>query len=343
MKRCESRRIFLQKIGATAGVATVGTIGAQASGMTIRDEQKLPREVWIGSFSQMDLTAPTQERMVDQIFKRLENIVVYQPDIICLPECFPFGNVEKKYSTPDRVTASEYGLAKAAAFSVKNSCYSVCPVVTSENGKAYNSAVIFDRKGQKIGEYRKTHLTEGEINNGLTPGPLCPPVFKTDFGIIGVQICFDLLWEDSWAALKEQGAEIVFFASAFAGGQAVNAKAWRYQYAVVSSTRKNTSKICDITGEVISQTGIWNANLICAPINLEKAFLHLWPYNRRFNEIQQRYGKKVLITLFHEEEWAVIESRSPEVKVKDIMKEYELATFEELTRASTIAQKKARG
>jgi predicted amidohydrolase len=338
-----TRRKFLKESGATAGVAALGIVGAKASEIPIRDEQKLPREVWIGSFSQMNLTAPTQENMVDQIFKRLENILVYQPDIICLPEGFPFGNVEKKYSTPERVIASEYGLGKAAEFSIKNRCYLVCPVVTSENGKAYNSAVIFDRKGQKIGEYRKAHLTEGEINEGLTPGPLRPPVFKTDFGIIGVQICFDLLWEDSWAALKEQGAEMVFFASAFAGGQAVNAKAWRYQYAVVSSTRKNTSKICDITGEVISQTGIWNANLICAPVNLEKAFLHLWPYNRRFNEIQQRYGKKVLISIFHEEEWAVIESRSPEVKVKDILKEYELATFEELVRESTIAQKKARG
>jgi predicted amidohydrolase len=93
-----------------------------------------------------------------------------------------------------------------------------------------------------MGEYHKIHLTEGEISMGLTPGSLSPPVFHTDFGIIGVQICFDLLWDDGWKKLKDKGAEIVFLPSAFAGGQMVNAKAWQHKYVVVSSTRKHTSK-----------------------------------------------------------------------------------------------------
>jgi len=122
----------------------------------------------------------------------------------------------------------------------------------------------------------------------------------------------------------------------------INTKAWQHKYVVVSSTNKHTSKICDINGEEIAKTGIWNANLCCASVNLEKAFLHLWPYVNRFPEIISKYGRDVRITMFHEEEWAIIESLSPNVRVCDILKEYELKTHEELTKSSETIQNKAR-
>ena len=339
-----SRRNFLGTSAATAGMVTIGTLGQAMTPKSMNEQrERLPREVWIASISQMDMRSRTSAEMVDKVISSLNQTTIYKPDVVSLPEGFPFGGVEKEYSTSERVSESVNALKKLSEFSRKNNCYSICPVYTSENGKSYNAAVIFDRKGEKTGEYRKVHLTEGEIEKGLTPGPLSPPVFQTDFGTIGVQICFDMLWDDCWTTLRRKGAEIVFFASAFPAGRMVNSKAWQHKYVVVSSTRKHTSKICDITGEVIGQTGIWAPNYICAPVNLEKAFLHLWPYNRRFNEIQQRFGPKVRISLFHEEEWAIIESLSPEVKVKDILKEYELKTHEEHTQSATAAQIKARG
>src|SRR3712207_7956687 len=42
----------------------------------------------------------------------------------------------------------------------------------------------------------KCRPTDGEIASGVRPGPLDPPVFETDFGKIGIQICFDIKWED---------------------------------------------------------------------------------------------------------------------------------------------------
>ena len=39
-----------------------------------------------------------------------------------------------------------------------------------------------------------------------------------------------------------------------------------------------------------------------APVNLEKAFLHTWPYVHRFDEIQAKYGRKIRIRNFAEEE-----------------------------------------
>ena len=142
--------------------------------------------------------------------------------------------------------------------------------------------------------------------------------------------------------LREKGAEIVFVPSAFPGGKMLTTKAWQNKYVVVSSTNKHKSKICDISGEIIDQTNIWNPNLICAPVNLEKAFLHLYPFYKRFDEIQQRYGRDIRISYFEEEEWGILESLSPEIKVRDILDEYELKTHEELIHDSEIIQKKFR-
>jgi len=204
----------------------------------------------------------------------------------------------------------------------------VCPIYTVEKGRYYNAAVFIDREGQYIGQYHKMHPTTGEMENGIMPGSPRPPVFKTDIGVLGAQICFDIEWDDGWRRLREAGAELVFWASAFAGGAMVNTKAWEHKYCVVSSTRKGTTKICDIDGQAIACTGQY-ANWVCAPVNLEKAFLHSWPFCRRFREIEAKYGRKVRIRTFHEEEWTIIESLDAEVRVADILKEFELQTHEQ--------------
>jgi len=281
--------------------------------------------------------------MAAKVIEELKQLEPYQPEIVCLPEVFAFTHVKKNYSKEERPLIST-GIAELFAdYSKKNHCYTVCPVYTTDDqNRVYNSAIVTDRQGNRIGTYQKIHPTVDEMRSGTTPGPLFQPVIQTDFGKIGIQICFDVLWDDGWDMYRKQGAEIIFFPSAYPAGQMVNAKAWKNKCVVVSSTNKHTSKICDITGEVVEQTGIWNANLICAPVNLEKAFLHLWPFNRRFKEIHQKYGKKVRISIFHEEEWAIIESLSPDVKVQDILDEFELKTHEEYTQEATFAQEKAR-
>lgn len=342
MKRT-TRRNFLKKSALTTGMATVGSYGV-AGKFSIPENSynRLPREVWIAGISQMDLEAKTPRQMVDKVISIIEEVVVYQPDIICLPEVFPTSNIEKQLSLSEKLEFSEKVLEQFAALAKKHHCYIICSTYTTENGKAYNSAVVFDRKGVRLGEYRKIHLTVGEIEKGLTPGPLTPPVFQTDFGKIGIQICFDMLWDDGWTKLKEQGAEIVFWPSAYAGGIMVNTKARQHKYMVASSTRKNTAKISDYTGREIAKTGIWQKHFYCAPVNMERALLHLWPYVERFPGIREKYGRKVNITIFHEEEWAVIESRSPEISVSDILKEFSLKTFDQLVRESEIAQNKGR-
>lgn len=168
--------------------------------------------------------------------------------------------------------------------------------------------------------------TPGEIESGIFPGPNDPPIFETDYGRIGIQICFDIKWQDAWKKLSEKGAGIVFWPSAFSGGKMIKTMSWMNQYYTVSSSWKDTTKVCDISGEVIAWTGRQGANWVCAGINLEKVFLHAWPFCERFDEVRAKYGRKVKIQLFHEEEWATIESLSPDIKIEDILKEFDFKT-----------------
>jgi len=324
-----SRRNFIGKAAMTAGLTALGTNNVFGKPDESRDSQtRLPREVWIATVSRQGISAETPEKMVRLIFTILEKSIVYHPDVICLPETFMFNYLHKDMVLANEAARAEELLNAFMDFARTNYCYMICPVITQENGKIYNAAVVIDRQGNRMGEYRKTYLPYDEIDLELTPGSLQPTVFKADFGIFGIQICYDINWEQGWKSLRQQGAEIVFWSSAFSGGQMVNTKAWQNKFVVVSSTG-GISKICDISGDVVAQTGDFDRNLICAPVNLEKAFLHSWPSSQRFDEIRAKYGRKIRIINYSEEQWSIIESLSPDVRVKDILSEFNLRTFEQ--------------
>ena len=337
-----TRRHFMGAASMGLGMAmATGRVQAASGPMgPVTKTQRLPREVWIASISQDGMRADSAKEMTRKVLARMEEVVPFEPDIICLPEVFPFTNVAS--GRPALAEAAEEPIGPFsrpfAQFAEKHKCHVVCPIYTRAEGRYYNSAVFIDRNGQCLGEYHKMHPTVGEMEDGIMPGETKPPVFKTDIGVLGAQICFDIEWYDGWRKLREAGAELVFWPSAFGGGAMVNTHAWQNKYCVVSSTRKGTTKICDIDGQALACTGQY-ATWVCAPVNLEKAFLHSWPFCRRFGEIQAKYGRKVSIRTFHEEEWTIIESLAPEVRVADILKEFDLRTHEQHIREADVVQR----
>jgi beta-ureidopropionase len=340
-----SRRQFVKRTSLSLGVPVLAAAGgAQAAPGPMGPmpkTQRLPREVWIASISQNGLKADSVKEMTRKILARMEEVAPFTPDIICLPEVFPVANLSK--GRPPLAESAEEPIGPYsrpfAQFAEKHKCHVICPIYTVVNGRYYNSAVFIDRHGQCIGEYHKMHPTIGEMEKGIMPGEAKPPVFKTDIGVLDAQICFDIEWYDGWRKLREAGAELVFWPSAFAGGSMVNTHAWQNKYCVVSSTRKGTTKICDIDGQALAGTGHY-ATWVCAPVNLEKALLHSWPFCKRFGEIQAKYGRKVNIRTFHEEEWTIIESLSAEVRVADILKEFELRTHEQHIQDADVVQRR---
>lgn len=314
----------------------------------------LPREVYIASVDLMGIwPVDTIEKRVKDMLGRMESIYPLEPDIICLPETFNTSWVREvaKMKLEDYAEDenSQGPVTKVIAEQAKkHNCYVVCPLITKNEGKYYNSAILLDRRGKTVDVYHKVHPVSTEIlpgdyykGGGITPGALEPPVFKTDFGTIGIQICYDAdWWFDSWLNLKKAGAEIVFFPSQAPFENVLRYHAWISQYYVVSSTGEG-ARIIDITGDEIAVSGEFE-RWICATINLEKVLIHIWPYVQKFDSIRKKYGRRVSIKIYHPENWAVIESLDPEVKVNELLKEYEIPTYDGHLRYNEKIQNKSR-
>ena len=88
-------------------------------------------------------------------------------------------------------------------------------------GVYYNSAAVFDADGSYLGTYRKNHIPHTNQfweKYFFKPGNLGYPVFETQFGTIGVYICYDRHFPEGARLLGLHGAEIVFNPSATVAG-----------------------------------------------------------------------------------------------------------------------------
>jgi beta-ureidopropionase len=317
----------------------------------IKKANRLPREVWAAAVSLKGLwPVDTIEKRMKDLLSRMENLYAFEPDVIVLPETIQTSWV-KESKTLDEIAEDEKRpgpiTTMLAEVAKKQKCYITCPVITKKEGRYYNSSILLNREGKMDGVFHKVRPTATEIiprtyykGGGITPGTIDSPVFKTDFGTVGMQICADASWEENWKSLKKNGAEMVLFPSQGPYTNTLRNHAWVNHYYIVSATGED-AQIIDITGDVVAADGEF-ARWVCAPVNLEKEFIHIWPQTLKFHDIQKKYGRKVRFQVYHKENWATIESLDPEIKVRDVLKEYELPTYDEQIAEATQIQNKYR-
>lgn len=89
-------------------------------------------------------------------------------------------------------------------------------------GNVYNTSYIFDREGKQIEKHRKVHLFDIDVKGGqtfkesdtLTAGD-SDTVFDTEFGKIGVMLCFDIRFPELSRMMVNDGAKVIFVPAAF--------------------------------------------------------------------------------------------------------------------------------
>ena len=91
-----------------------------------------------------------------------------------------------------------------------------------DNGKLYNTCFIFDRQGDLIGKHRKAHLFDVDIKGGITFKESSfvncgdkATVVDTEFGKIGVAICFDIRFAEFSRKMVKEGAHAIVLPAAF--------------------------------------------------------------------------------------------------------------------------------
>lgn len=181
-----------------------------------------------------------------------------KPDAILLTEFFPEHGVQgtvhdRSEPIPGPVTDA---LARKAR---KYNTYIIVGMLELDGGKTYDTAVLIDRHGQIAGKYRKTHLPLAEVEDGETPGSDYP-VFDTDFGRIGILICWDFVFPETFRIMRLEGAEIVFLPIAGDPGARHFDTITRARaldngvYLVASVSDGAASRIVNPDGEVIAET-----------------------------------------------------------------------------------------
>lgn len=101
----------------------------------------------------------------------------------------------------------------------ENNIVLITSLYEKEESNYYNTACVLDADGSYLGKYRKVHIPDDPQNYYsekfyFSGGNLGFPVFKTKYGTIGVQICWDQWFPEGARSLALQGAEIIFYPTA---------------------------------------------------------------------------------------------------------------------------------
>ena len=296
------------------------------------DKPRANSLVRVITISQDGINEKPGKPRLDATMTRLNRAAAFEPDIVCLPETLTRGKPEfVPGPTTDRLSK----------WAKEHSCYVICPILIYSDRNIFNSAILIDRKGKIIGRYDKIRPTEGELGRSICPGKTDPPVFQTDFGKIGIQICFDVNWHAQWKRLKEKGADIIFFASAYPAARQLKTHAWLNQCFIVSSTITRASSIYDITGEVIETTGrfqYWAGAVLPVGKRLFEIDFHV----SKMRKIKQKYGSKVSIQWYHDDDLVSLASLDPELTVEELIKEFDLTPHTDYIQRAQKAQDKQR-
>jgi predicted amidohydrolase len=88
--------------------------------------------------------------------------------------------------------------------------------------KAYNTSLFFDPSGRLAASYRKIHLFDVDLANGVSLRESDTRAHgaeivtaQTEFGVMGLSVCYDLRFPELYRGLAKSGARVIFVPSAF--------------------------------------------------------------------------------------------------------------------------------
>ena len=228
----------------------------------------------------------------------IQQAAAQKADLAVLPEYFPIiGNDEK-----DKLQyREEFGEGPLQDFLAENARQSgmwlmggSIPLATNDEGRVFNSCLLFNPDGICIARYDKIHLFDVHVggdnesyneSNTMLAGDRVS-VAKTPFGNIGMSICYDLRFPELYRHMLDQDVVMLTVPSAFT--ETTGRKHWELLlraravenlcYVIApnqggqhSATRRTWghSMIIDPWGEILAamETG---PGLVCAELDLSR-------------------------------------------------------------------------
>ena len=194
----------------------------------------------------------TPESNRELFCEMLDRAGLAHADICCLPEAtnkVAVPGVAQDVAEP----LEGPSFAAYAARAREHGMWVVACYYTREGDTCHNTSVLIDRQGQLAGAYRKTHLHWPELRDGITPGDEYP-VFATDFGTIGMMICYDSWFPEVARLLAYKGAEAIFFPVWGYDETTVRGRAVDNNVFIIAASLGSPGQIIGSNGDSIART-----------------------------------------------------------------------------------------
>ena len=152
----------------------------------------------------------------------IDNICKEDVDMVILPEMFSCHYNTKNFP----IYAEEegnYSYKLLSEISKRNNIYLIAGSIPEKEGSnIYNTSYVFNRQGEKIAKHRKIHLFDIDIKNKqrfresdtLSAGDKVT-VFDSEFGKIGLCICYDFRFPELARLMVDKGAKAIIVPASF--------------------------------------------------------------------------------------------------------------------------------
>ena len=231
------------------------------------------REVTVAAIHYRPSGSKSPAENVERFIEAVEKAVPGKVDLILLPEGITLVGTGKKYAdvaepVPGPTTT------RLGQYARRRNAWIVAGIYEREAPAIYNTAILLDRQGRLAGKYRKVYLPREEIEGGLRPGDDFP-VFQTDFGRIGIMICWDLQYADPARHLALKGAELVLL-PIWGGNEALpKARALENHIYLAASGYDHPTYILDPEGRTLA-TAPELGQAAIATLDLNRRFVDKW-------------------------------------------------------------------
>jgi predicted amidohydrolase len=221
---------------------------------------------------------------VRQFVELAEGRIEGKVDVILLPEGITVVGTGKSYAEvaeaiPGPTTETLAALAR------RRSAWVAAGIYEKDGAAIYNTSVLIDREGRVAGKYRKVYLPREEVERGLTPGKEYP-VFETDFGRVGMMICYDVFFPDPARALAAQGADVILLPIWGGDETLAAARAIENKVFLVASGYDHPTYVMDPDGKRVAQAP-QRGEAAVAVIDLSRRYTDQWLGDMRTRRLKE--------------------------------------------------------
>ena len=154
--------------------------------------------------------------------KLIDKIGKEDVDMVVLPEMFSCPYNTKNFPIYAE-EEGDYSYKFLSEVSKRNNIYLIAgSIPEKEDNNIYNTSYVFNRQGEKIAKHRKVHLFDIDIKNKqtfresdtLSAGDKVT-VFDSEFGKIGLCICYDFRFPEIARLMVDKGAKAIIVPASF--------------------------------------------------------------------------------------------------------------------------------